>query len=273
MQGDTMVAEQALSLDLICQNLAPQVVGRRICLYDAVPSTNAVLQELARRGSAEGTVVLAESQTAGRGRGGQPWFSPPGVNLYVSVLCRPDIEPGAAAVFSFMTSLALADAIREQGLAPAIKWPNDVLIERRKVAGTLAEAAVAGDRLEHVILGIGVNLNVEPEAMQTALGDAARHAISLREALGRQVDRNGFTAAFLTALDEWLITAREQGPAALLRAWHELDVVTGRRVEVRGEAGVFDGRARGVGTDGHLEVEDSRGVVHRVVAGEIRLLD
>jgi BirA family transcriptional regulator, biotin operon repressor / biotin---[acetyl-CoA-carboxylase] ligase len=273
MQADTAVTVDALSVERILQSLAPQLVGGRICLYDAVPSTNAVLRDLAREGAAAGTVVLAESQTAGHGRAGKPWFSPPGVNLYASVLLRPDIQPGEAGVYSFIASLALADAIREQGLAPAIKWPNDVLVARRKVAGTLAEVVVAGDRVEHMILGAGINVNVEPEALRVALGATAQQATSLKEALGRPVDRNAFAAAFLTAMDEWLITAREQGPAPLLRAWGGLDIVTGRRVEVREGAAVFDGRARGVDPGGHLEIVDARGVVHRVVAGEIRLLD
>jgi BirA family biotin operon repressor/biotin-[acetyl-CoA-carboxylase] ligase len=176
-------------------------------------------------------------------------------------------------VHSFVASLAQADAIREQGLPPAIKWPNDVLVTRRKVAGTLAEVAVAGARVEHLILGVGVNVNVEPEALRAALGEAAQHATSLKAALGRPVDRNALAAAFLTAVDEWLITLGEQGPAPLLRAWSDLDIVTGRRVEVREATVVFDGRARGVDRAGCLEVVDTRGVVHRVVAGEIRLLD
>jgi BirA family biotin operon repressor/biotin-[acetyl-CoA-carboxylase] ligase len=272
MRADAVTGD-GLSVEGIRQNLAPQLVGRDIRLYEAVPSTNTVLRELARAGAAGGTVVLAESQTAGHGRAGKPWFSPPGVNLHASILLRPDVRPAAAGVHSFVASLALADAIRELGLAPAIKWPNDVLVTRRKVAGTLAEVAVAGDRVEYMILGVGVNVNVEPDALRAALGEAAQHATSLKEALGRPVDRNAFAAAFLTAVDEWLITVGEQGPAPLLQAWSDLDIVTGRRVEVREATVVFDGRARGVDREGCLEVVDARGVVHRVVAGEIRLLD
>jgi BirA family biotin operon repressor/biotin-[acetyl-CoA-carboxylase] ligase len=273
MSIDASVAENPLEVELIRQYLSVRTVGRRICLYDAVPSTNAALRELARHDAVEGTVVLAESQTAGRDRGGQPWFSPPGVNLYASVLLRPRIEPRETPVFSFMASLALGDAIREQGLAPAIKWPNDVLVGRRKVAGTLVELVTAGDRLEHVILGVGVNLNVEAEALQAALGAGAQYATSLREIRGRPVERNTFAATFLTALDEWLIIYHERGASVLLRAWGQLDVVIGRRVEVREKSQIFDGRARSIGADGYLEVEDAHGVVHRVVAGEIRLLE
>lgn len=273
MRAEVPLVEHALGVDEIRQHLSAYTVGRRICLYDAVPSTNAVLRALAESGAAEGTAVVAECQTAGRGRAGKVWYSPPGVNLYASVLFRPGIPPSAAAVFSFMASLALADAIRELGLTPAIKWPNDVLVRRRKVAGMLAELAVAGDRLEYLILGVGVNVNVEAEALRAALGDAAGHAISLREALGRPIDRNAFAAAFLTFLDEWLTTYREQGPSALLRAWQDLDVVSGRRVEIREETRAIDGRARGIDAEGRLEVEDALGRIHRIVAGEVRLLE
>jgi BirA family biotin operon repressor/biotin-[acetyl-CoA-carboxylase] ligase len=267
------VVENALSVELIRQHLSTSTVGRPLVLYDAVPSTNTVLRDLARTGTAEGMTVLAESQTAARGRGGKPWFSPPGVNLYASVLLRPAIAPGAAAVFSFVSSLALTDAIRELGIAPAIKWPNDVLVKRRKVAGTLAEVAIAGDRLEHVILGVGVNVNVELEALRAGLGAAAQHATSLREALGRPVERNALAAAFLNYLDEWLITYRDQGAPALLRAWRDLEIVTGRRVQVWEDGAGFEGRALGVSAEGYLEVEDARGRVHRIVAGDVRLLE
>jgi BirA family biotin operon repressor/biotin-[acetyl-CoA-carboxylase] ligase len=273
MRAEISAVEAGLDVEQIRRHLSAYAVGRRLCLYDAVPSTNAVLRDLAATGAAEGTVVLAESQTAGRGRGGKHWFSPPGVNLYASVLLRPAIEPAAAAVLSFAASLALADAIRELGLSPAIKWPNDVLVHRRKVAGTLAELAVAGGRVEHMILGIGVNVNVEADALRAGLGDAAAHATSLREALGRPIDRNAFAGTVLSCLDEWLVTFRVQGGAALLRAWRDLDIVSGRRVEVREDGGVYDGRARGVDDDGRLEVEDASGHIHRVVAGEIRLLE
>ncbi len=274
MRPEAPTVPDALSIELIRQHLLPTcVVGHRICLYDAVPSTNAALRELAKTGAAEGTVVLAESQTAGRGRAGKAWFSPPGVNLYASVLFRPAIPPSAGAVFSFMAPLALADAIRELGLSPAIKWPNDVLVRRRKAAGTLAELSVHGDRVDSVILGVGVNLNVEHAALRAALGAPAQHATSLGETLGGPIDRNAFAAAFLTYLDEWLLIYREQGGPVLLRAWRDLDIVTGRRVEVREDSLVFDGRARGVDADGHLEVEDALGRIHRVVAGEVRLIE
>ena len=263
----------SLDINVIRKQLATPAVASDIQIFGRVPSTNSVLRSLALKSAPEGTVVIADEQTAGRGRLGKPWFSPPGVNLYASVLCRPGITPAAAPVFSFVASLALADAIRELGLHPAIKWPNDVLVRHRKVAGILTELSIAGDRLEYLILGVGVNVNVERDLLRAALGPAAQHAISLREALGRPVERNAFAGTLLTYLDEWLITYREQGPERILRAWRDLDIVTGRRVGVRDDTATLEGRARGVAADGHLEIEDAHGAIHRVLAGDVRLLE
>src|SRR5215470_5370439 len=157
MRPDTRIADDTLSLDRIREALAAETVGHRILLYDEASSTNAVLRELAVEGAPDGTVVLAESQSAGRGRGDASWYSPPGVNLYASVLLRPDLAPPAAPAFVFIASLALADAIRALGLPVAIKWPNDVLVRGHKVAGVRAEVAIADDAVTHVILGVGVN--------------------------------------------------------------------------------------------------------------------
>lgn len=273
MAPEAVLDQDALSVEAIRRRLTTQTVGRRICLYDAVTSTNHVLRDLAKAGTPEGTVVLAEGQTAGRGRGGKGWFSPPGVNLYASVLLTPAIPPREVAVFSFIASLALAETIHWLGPWAAIKWPNDVLVHRKKVAGVLLDLATVGDRVDYVILGVGVNLNVEREALLAALGEAGRAATSLREVLGRPIDRNAFTAGFLNALDRWYALFRAQGAPALLRAWHEWDILTGRRVEVRERARVYDGRALGVDEEGHLRVADSRGRTHRVVMGEVRLIE
>jgi BirA family biotin operon repressor/biotin-[acetyl-CoA-carboxylase] ligase len=273
MRADTTVAPDRLSVERIQHECVAYTVGRRIHLYDSVASTNETMRELARASAPEGTVVLADHQTAGRGRAGKVWFSPPGVNLYASILFWPRIAATAAAPFSFMASLALTDAIRELGLSPAIKWPNDVLLQGRKVAGTLAEASADGDRLAYVILGVGVNVNVDREALRHGLGDAAESATSLREALGHPVDRNAFTAAFLCFLDEWLTRHRGEGDGPLLRAWRERDIVRGRRIEVRDGSRVIVGRALGIDPQGQLEIEDPVGRLNRVVAGDVRLLD
>jgi BirA family biotin operon repressor/biotin-[acetyl-CoA-carboxylase] ligase len=263
----------ALSIEVIHRYLAARTVGRRIYLYDEVASTNQVLHQMAKEGVQEGTVVLSECQTEGRGRFGKSWFSPSGVNLYASALFRPTIAPRQAPVFSFITSLALADAVREFGLEPAIKWPNDLLVERKKIAGVLAETATTGDLVEYVILGVGVNLNVERAALLAALGKAGYSASSLKELTGKEIDRNVFAARFLNALDEWFFTYRGKGEKALIRAWRDLDILTGRRVEVRERGVSVEGRVLGVDAEGCLRVKESWGKIHQVSGGEIRVVE
>jgi BirA family biotin operon repressor/biotin-[acetyl-CoA-carboxylase] ligase len=268
-----VATHDSLSVDLIRRSLSTETVGHHILLYGGVSSTNIVLRDLAARNAAEGTVVLAEEQTRGRGRGGRVWFSPPGLNLYASVLFRPRIELREVPLFSFIASLALTEAIWAEGLPASIKWPNDVLVGGGKVAGTLVETAEAGGVLRHVILGIGVNVNVEGEALKVALRHAAREATSLREAAGREIDRNAFVAAFLNRLEPWFAVARARDWDGLLAAWRARDALRDHRVEVREGGRAWQGRARGIDATGFLEVEDEVGERRRVVSGEIHLLD
>ena len=170
MPPDAIIAREPLNIDVIRQQLATHTIGRRIVLHEVVASTNASLRELADAGAVEGTVVLAESQTAGRGRGHKTWFSPPGVNLYASILFRPSIAAAAAPGFAFIAPLALVDSIRELGVKAGLKWPNDVLVRNRKVAGVRAEMTAGGDAVDYIVLGVGVNLNVSPQGPSHGLG-------------------------------------------------------------------------------------------------------
>lgn len=262
-----------LKVELIERHLSGGAVRRDIRLYDAVTSTNEVLKDLAKTGAPEGTVVLADAQTAGHGRLRQGWFSPPGVNLYASVLFRPAIATRQVPGFSFITSLALADAIELEGLQPAIKWPNDVLVDQKKVAGSLIECASAGRRVDYVILGVGVNVNVTVAALVEALGDAARAATSLRQVAGREIERNVLAANFLNQLDRWASVFTSRGPEPVLDAWRDRDILTGRRVQVRGEGAEYGGRVLGVDREGYLVLREPRGARRRVLTGEVRVAD
>jgi BirA family transcriptional regulator, biotin operon repressor / biotin---[acetyl-CoA-carboxylase] ligase len=269
----TGIERDRLSIDLIRRGLSGDLVGRRLCLLWDVSSTNDVLRQMAVTGAPAGTVVLAESQHAGRGRGDTTWFSPLGVNLYASVLLRPNITPTDMPVYSFISSLAVSDAVRLEGLPAMIKWPNDILVERSKVGGTLNECAALAGRVEYVIFGIGVNLNVERVALDQALGKAAREAASLRELTGRDIDRNAFAGVLLTCLDRWVGIYETQGPEAILAGWRERDVLTGHQVVVRRDHEGCEGRVLGASRTGFLLVEDRSGRLHPFVDGQIRVLD
>lgn len=262
-----------LSITDIRRRLTASAIGRHIYLFGEVDSTNARLSSLARGGARTGTVLLAESQTAGRGRHGQAWFSPSGVNLYASVLLRPDIRTRELGAFSLVASLALADAIKEFGAEPGIKWPNDVLIEGRKVGAALLECGLCGDAVDYVVLGVGVNLNVPLETLHAALGRGGHFATSLAEVTGREIDRNAFAAAYLNHLDRWAYVWETQGAPGILAAWRRREILGGRRVEVRGADGTYVGRVLGVDDTGTLRVQDTLGRRHAVTGEEVRILD
>lgn len=263
------VPTDCLCIELIRRRLETEVVGFQVLLYQEVDSTNTVLRRLAEAGAREGTVVLAEAQHAGRGRRGTPWFSPPGVNLYASVLFRPSIRPGAVPVFSSITALALCDAIWAEGVSAGIKWPNDILVEGRKVAASFVAFTTGGDLVDYVILGTGVNLNVDRLALEQGLGAAATGATSVGEAAARPIDRNAFTATYLNTLEKWLDVYRVSGPVRVLQAWRERDLLAGRWVTVRDDPAGYEGRVLGANHEGQLVVQDALGEQHRVSAGEI----
>jgi BirA family biotin operon repressor/biotin-[acetyl-CoA-carboxylase] ligase len=222
----TETSQESLSIEVIRRLLDNEVVGLHMYLFGEVASTNAVLRRVAEAGAREGTVVLAEEQRHGRGRLGQAWFSPPGVNLYASVLFRPDLAPEAVPAFSLIASLALTDAVWVEGLPAAIREPNDVLVDGRKVAGTLVECATTAGRTDYVILGVGVNVNVTRDALREALGTAAEGATSLRAECGRAIDRNAFAASFLGFLEKWFEAYTARGPATVMAAWRSRRVTT-----------------------------------------------
>jgi len=175
-------------------------------------------------------------------------------------------------VFSFVAGLALADAVQAAGASPTIKWPNDVLIDGRKMGGARIECSARETEVEHVIIGVGANLNVGLDDLVPALGPKAE-ATSLRAATGHEIDRNAFAADYLDALDKWVRRYREDGPAPILQAWRARDILTGRQVEIRDTGGVFVGRVAGVDRHGRLLVKDAVGERRTVTTEEIRPCD
>jgi len=262
-----------MTLRELRRHLATDVVGHHIYMFDTTGSTNRALAQLADRGATDGTVVLAETQTAGRGRHGSPWFSPDAANLYVSVLFHPRIAPRELPLFAPIASLALAEAVWLHDAPAQIKWPNDVVVGGRKLGGVLVEAPVISGRLAWVILGIGVNLNVDRAELAAALGPLAEDAVSLQELTGHTVDRNVFAAELLNRLEKWHHTFVTRGPAAVLAAWQARDALKGRRLEARTAGGIYEGRCHGIQPDGSLMVEDDQGQAHRVVAGAVRVFE
>lgn len=233
-------------------------------------STNDVARDLASRGAPEGTVVVADYQTAGRGRMGRRWLAPPGAALLCSILFRPDAPPNRAHDLTTIVALAAADAIGETAeLAVALKWPNDLVVARpegwRKLGGLLAETGLSADRLEYVVVGIGINVNIPAEA----LPELAPEATSILAETGRETDRN----LLLERMLEGVMARYERWQAGecLHAEWATRLVTLGRPVRIVTAEGERQGIAEGVDEDGALLLRTPDGALHRVRVGDVFL--
>ena len=225
--------------------------------FHQVGSTMDVARELARKGAAEGTVVVAERQTRGRGRLNRQWHSPPG-GIYLTIILRPKITPVYAPRLSLMASVAVANTIRELfGLDARLKWPNDVLIGGKKVCGILAEMDAGTDTVNFVNLGLGVNANSTISQFESAT--------SLRDELGKSISRKEFLASLLEEISRQyaLLTEPE-----LLERWRSLSATLNRRVKVTTQSEVIEGQAVDIEDTGALLVRDCDGMVRAVLAGD-----
>jgi BirA family transcriptional regulator, biotin operon repressor / biotin---[acetyl-CoA-carboxylase] ligase len=239
-----------------------RLIGHTIHALDEVDSTQAEIARLAAAGAPEGTVVTARHQRAGRGRRGRAWWDGAGESLLLSVLLRPALPAGEAPPLTFLGALAVVVAVEAEGVAPGIRWPNDVLVDGRKLAGILAEAATTAEgRLDRVVLGIGVN--VDQAGFPLELAD---RAVSLRMLTGRRHDRERLLDRLLGALDAGYRELRAGGGAGLRAAWRRRSVTLGARVRTPdGREGV----AEDVDESGALIVRAEDGSRLRVTAGEI----
>ena len=242
--------------------------------YDTVSSTNDLAERAAVAGARHGTAVAADCQENGRGRMGRNWHSPPGAGLYISAVLRPGemgvaddgASVAAASRVTLTAGVACAEALwNATGLPATIKWPNDVVVGTRKVCGILAEAASCNGRLQHVILGYGINVlaaSYPPEI--------AERATSIEAELGRSVDRAAVFAESLACLAERIRQLSAGGFSAMLDAWRVLSPSsTGARLELGTPAGWTQAVTAGIDGDGAL-LAQTGGIVRRVVAGEVR---
>jgi len=248
-------------------------LASKIYTLEEVGSTNELAFELARNGAPHGTVVIADSQTRGRGRLDRNWVSPKGVNLYISFVLRPGMRLADAPFITFSASIALVEAIGALGVDGAyIKWPNDVLINGKKVAGVLTEAEPDGDNVNFIVLGIGVNINMPRQMIDEELGvEVAPSATSLMEAVGSEVDRTHFAALLIERVESCYGELVNLGTEHIAKEWTARCGMIGKRVEIVNDGEVIKGVARGINPHGYLMVKTDEGVMERVVAGDVVL--
>jgi BirA family biotin operon repressor/biotin-[acetyl-CoA-carboxylase] ligase len=255
--------------DLRSQVQGNKTVGRDIRVFQETGSTNDVAEKLARDGVKEGVVVFAESQTRGRGRLGRKWISPPRKGLWFSVLLRPDLRPQAATQLTVAAATALRRAIQDQtNLAPEIKWPNDILIRGRKVAGILTELSAEIDHVNHLILGIGVDVNLTPSDFPA---DLRRLATSLKIETGGPVHRAELAARILRELDRDYERIRDHRFQEIADEWEHHCATLGRRVSIQIGERVLQGQAEALDEDGALLLRTQHGRLERVIGGDVTL--
>ena len=250
------------------QGLGTKTIGKEILQYAEVVSTNTLAMELAQKGAVDGTVVIAETQVGGRGRLGRTWTSPAG-NLYLSVILRPSVPVSKAPLITLMGAVAVASGIKRQcGVPAGIKWPNDILLSGKKVSGLLTEMSAEPDRIRHIVLGIGVNVNMDSKALQP---DVRRISTTLAAATGRPVDRTSLLRTLLAELDLWYHRFLK-GDGEVLSAWNKLNVTLGHRVSVTGGSAKLEGLAHGVDAEGRLILKLDDGTLRQVAAGDVTIM-
>lgn len=242
-------APDRLSVEGVRAGVRPGGPWGAFVVLDVTDSTNSRAMEMAENGAPHGTVVVADAQTGGRGRLGRRWVSPPGKNVYVSLLLRPDLPPAGAPNLSLLAAVALADALERLGVPSAVKWPNDLYLGDRKTAGILAETASDPDRVRHVVIGVGINVNMEADDFPPEISAGAT---SLRIRAGRRFPRVEVLARFLDSFADRYGEFLSGGFAALLPDWDRRDFLRGRRVLVRRGRTEGWGVAEGVDPEGAL---------------------
>ncbi len=256
---------ETLSPETIGKGLITQILGQNIVCYESIGSTNDVAKQLARQGAAEGTLIVADHQTGGKGRQGRRWIAPPGSSLLLSLILYPSLTSSQVPRLTMACALAVAQAIEEfSQLSVHFKWPNDILLGNKKAGGILIEAGTSGETTDYAIVGLGLNVNLDvrqiPELADTAT------SISLE--LGRRVSRVDLLRLFLKFMEaEYRLLEQGESPH---ERWAARLAMLGQRVKVATPWGEESGRAEGVDAEGGLILRRDDGTASYVTVGDIQ---
>ncbi len=250
----------------ISNGLATKTFGREsIHYYASITSTNDRAYELAEAGEGEGTVVVAETQTKGKGRIGRKWISPEGGGVYLSIILKPDFETDEIPTITLMAGAALVQAIKKtSGVEAVMKWPNDVLVGEKKVSGILTEIKAQPDRVDFLVLGIGVNVNTPSNKLPS-------EGTSLLMESGKTVDRIELVRGLLSEIEKRYNKLKKNGFVSMRDEYKSLSSVIGKKVKVQEHHRVLEGTAVDVDEKGALIVRDNKGDLKRVFSGDVLL--
>jgi BirA family biotin operon repressor/biotin-[acetyl-CoA-carboxylase] ligase len=256
------MAESKFSAAAITRNLGTELIGKRVIAYPRLTSTNDIAKREAKKGAREGTVVVAEEQTAGRGRLKRAWLSPRG-SVALSVILHP--TPTQLPSLIMVASLAVVHCIEKVDLKAQIKWPNDVLVSNKKVCGILIESDVRGSAVDYAVLGIGLNVNVNI----TDFPDIAATATSLSQELGKELSRGETIRCLLMEIEKLYLSLPDGD--SVFREWRGRLVTLGKEVELSSGQTSYQGVAESVASDGSLFLRQPDGKLIKVVAGDVSL--
>lgn len=250
----------------IQSGLNTKIIGKKIIVLDTVTSTMDEAFRLGNGHCPEGTLVVAEAQSKGRGRRGRAWSSPKAKGLYFSFVLRPSLPLNQLAQLTLMSAVAVAEAIEDiSDLKPLIKWPNDILLEDRKVAGILTELRAESDQVQFVVVGIGLNVNTSAHQLTTG-------ATSLKVASGQGFNRTQVFQAILRSLDKWYLRLYHHGFTRVMEEWKKRECTLNKRVRLTDPHGIIEGEAIDLDEDGALLVRKNNGIIFKKTAGDVFLL-
>jgi len=257
-----------LQEEMILESLGESLFAANLVFHRSLNSTNILAKELALKGAPEGTVVLTEEQSAGRGRMDRRWLSPGYMNLLFSILLRPPLPVDQVFILTMILALASINGVREiSGIEPMIKWPNDLYVGQRKLGGILTEFNVQGRDVEYVILGLGLNVNWNP-GDQEGLHYPATNILAES---GIRTPRNGLLVVILRSLERYyedVLTGRIED---LYQRWNELSLIMGKEVEIETDKEKLTGQAVQIDRKGALVIIDSHGREQKILSGDVSL--
>lgn len=245
------------------------VIGKEILFYETVGSTNTIAFGLAEKAS-EGTVVLADSQDKGRGKLGRTWISPPGVNIYMSIILKPRMKTKDVSLITIMSTVACASALRKvTGIKVTIKWPNDLMINNKKVGGILTELKAQRQHIISAIVGIGINVNIDVHDFPD---DVKNIAISLKNEAGLSFSRELIIAEILNEMDRWYKELTMLKKETILETWKNLSSTLGMKVIITSAHETLTGTAESIDIEGMLILRLPSGKSKRISSGDLTIL-
>ena len=261
-------SQNSEKIDDIKKYLTTGYIGRDIYYYDEILSTNSLAKYLGGIGIEEGTVIIAGSQTEGRGRSGKSWESPKGGGIWLSIIIKPDIPLNYASFITLASGVAVCRELRKLGVDAKIKWPNDILIHGKKVSGVLTEAKITFNKLDYVVVGIGIDTDVDVDELPESLKDGVTN---LKDEVNDYKPDNEIIALVLNEFEKVYELFKNEEYETILSDWRNLSATIGSEVTVKQPLGILiNGYALGINKEGNLIIEKDDGELVKIIAGELR---